>query len=85
MLKKSLKARLSTNKRRLFYCHRYRDVPGSVRRYVVKGRFFSRHRYVHAPEQFKLKHLKDKGIQQQIFGVQYRHENWFKQGYKQGP
>ena len=51
----------------------------------MKGRFFSRHRQIHAPKQFKLKHWKDKGIQQQNFSEQHSHENWFKQGYKQGP
>ena len=32
-----------------------------------------------------LKRCKDKGIQQQNFSEQHRHENWSKQIYKQGP
>ena len=31
------------------------------------------------------KNWKDEGIQQQNFSEQHRHENWFKQRYKQGP
>ena len=46
--------------------------------------FFSRHRHIHASKRFKLKHGKNGRIQQQNFSEQHRHENWFKQGYKQG-
>ena len=40
---------------------------------------------MHASKQFKLKQWKDEGLQQQNFSEQRRHENWFKQGYKQEP
>ena len=47
----------------------------------MKGRFFRGHRHIHASKQFKLKHWKDEGIQQQNFSEQHRHENWLKQGH----
>ena len=40
---------------------------------------------MHASKQFKLKQWKDEGLQHQNFSEQRRHENWFKQGYKQEP
>ena len=46
--------------------------------------FFCGHRHIHASKQFKLKHWTYKGIQQQNYNEQHRHENWFKQEYKQG-
>ena len=46
---------------------------------------FSVGRHIHASKQFKPKHWKDEGIQQQTFSEQHRYENWFKQGYKQRP
>ena len=36
------------------------------------------------PSNLNLSIWKDEGIQQQNFSEQQRHENWFKQGYKQG-
>ena len=46
---------------------------------------FSVGRHIHASKQFKPKHRKDEGMQQQTFSEQHRYENWFKQGYKQRP
>ena len=51
---------------------------------LFKRRFFRGHRHIHASKQLKLKHWKDEGIQQRNFSEQHRHENWFKQRYKQG-
>ena len=42
-------------------------------------------KHVYASKQFKLKHWKDEGTEQQNFSEQHRHENWFKQRHKQGP
>ena len=50
----------------------------------MKGRFSSGHRHIHVSKRFKLKHRENKRIQQQNFSEQHRHENWFKEGYKQG-
>ena len=41
-------------------------------------------RYIHASKRFKLKRGKYERIQQQNFSEHHRHENWFKQGCKQG-
>ena len=58
---------------------------GVLEHALSKGRFFRGHRHIHPSMQFKLRHWKKGRIQQQNFSEQHRHENWLKQGYKQGP
>ena len=59
-------------------------ISRSVRACIINSRFFNRGRYIYASQQFKLSHWKKGRIQQQNFSEQHRHENWLKQGHKQG-
>ena len=56
----------------------------SVRARIIKGRFFSKHRHIHAIKQFKLKYCEKRRIGQQNFSEQHRYENWFKHRHKKG-
>ena len=46
----------------------YYSIAIDIERYqgvcIIKGRFLSRHRYIHASKQLELKHWKEEGIQQ---------------------
>ena len=58
-------------------------ISRGARACTIKGRFFSRGWYIYAPKQFELKHWKKEGHINKTL-VSNTHENWFKQGYKQG-